>query len=50
MVNYEYSDINFGKERHSCESRNPGGVPVKTGNQNREELDTRLRTSRMTEH
>ena len=28
-----HSDIYHRKERHSCESRNPGAVPAKAGNQ-----------------
>ena len=45
-----YSDINSSKGRHSfCESRNPDVVPVKTGNQNKTELDARLEISGMTE-
>jgi hypothetical protein len=43
-----HSVINHNRGRHSREGGNPGGVPVKTGNQNREELDARLRTSGMT--
>lgn len=35
--------------RHSRASGNPDALPVKTGNQNKKQLDTRLRTSGMTE-
>jgi hypothetical protein len=39
----------FSLARHSREGGNPDAVPVKTGNQNKNGLDARLRTSGMTE-